>query len=197
MASGKKKSKKKKRTRRFLIYALIVVVVFVAGIIFAPLLQEKAYQLKEWFVKPPPPEMKTVRLYFSEPKSEYLVYEERKIVASPEIIEEAKSILEELIKGPNDSSLSTTLPPETEVRAVYIRDNYLYIDFSSSLRDKHPGGSTGELLTVYSIVNTLLDNFPSQSYVQILIEGMPEETLAGHIDIRKPLGKNFDMVKKP
>lgn len=197
MASGKKKSKKKKRTRRFLIYALIVVVVFVAGIIFAPLLQEKAYQLKEWFVKPPPPEMKTVKLYFSEPKSEYLVYEERKIVASPEIIEEAKSILEELIKGPHDSSLSTTLPSETEVRAVYIRDNYLYIDFSSSLRDKHPGGSTGELLTVYSIVNTLLDNFPSQSYVQILIEGMPEETLAGHIDIRKPLGKNFDMVKKP
>lgn len=197
MISGKKKSKKKKRTRRFLIYALIVVVVFVAGIIFAPLLQEKAYQLKEWFVKPPPPEMKTVKLYFSEPKSEYLVYEERKIVASPEIIEEAKSILEELIKGPYDSSLSTTLPSETEVRAVYIRDNYLYIDFSSSLRDKHPGGSTGELLTVYSIVNTLLDNFPSQSYVQILIEGMPEETLAGHIDIRKPLGKNFDMVKKP
>lgn len=197
MISGKKKSKKKKRTRRFLIYALIVVVVFVAGIIFAPLLQEKAYQLKEWFVKPPPPAMKTVKLYFSEPKSEYLVYEERKIVASPEIIEEAKSILEELIKGPYDSSLSTTLPSETEVRAVYIRDNYLYIDFSSSLRDKHPGGSTGELLTVYSIVNTLLDNFPSQSYVQILIEGMPEETLAGHIDIRKPLGKNFDMVKKP
>ena len=197
MASGKKKSKKKKRTRRFLIYALIVVVVFVAGIIFAPLLQEKAYQLKEWFVQHPPPEMKTVKLYFSEPKSEYLVYEEREIVASPEIIEEAKSILEELIKGPYDSSLSTTLPSETEVRAVYIRDNYLYIDFSSSLRDKHPGGSTGELLTVYSIVNTLLDNFPSQSYVQILIEGMPEETLAGHIDIRKPLGKNFDMVKKP
>lgn len=197
MASGRKKSKKKKRTRRFLVYALIVIIVFIAGIIFAPLLQEKAYQLKEWFVKPPPPEMKTVKLYFSEPKSEYLVYEERKIVASPEIIEEAKSILEELIKGPHDSSLSATLPPETEVRAAYIRDNYLYIDFSSSLRDKHPGGSTGELLTVYSIVNTLLDNFPSHSYVQILIEGMPEETLAGHIDIRKPLGKNFDMVKKP
>ena len=197
MVSGRKKSKRKKRIRRFLIYALIVVVVFVAGIIFAPLLQEKAYQLKEWFVKPPPPEMKTVMLYFSEPKSEYLVYEERKIVASSEIIEEAKSILEELIKGPHDSSLSATLPPETEVRAAYMRDNYLYIDFSSSLRDKHPGGSTGELLTVYSIVNTLLDNFPSHSYVQILIEGMSEETLAGHIDIRKPLGKNFDMVKKP
>ncbi len=197
MASPRKKSKKKRKTRRFLIYALIVIVVFIAGMMFAPLLQEKAYQLKEWFAKPPPPDMKRVKLYFSESKSKYLVYEERKIVASLEIIEEVKSILEELIKGPHDSSLSATLPPETEIRAAYIRDNCLYIDFSSSLRDNHPGGSTGELLTVYSIVNTLLDNFPSQSYVQILIEGMPEETLAGHIDIRNPLGKDPDMVKNP
>jgi len=197
VASPRKKSKKKRKTRRFLIYALIVIVVFTAGMMFAPLLQEKAYQLKEWFAKPPPPDMKRVKLYFSESKSKYLVYEERKIVASLEIIEEVKSILEELIKGPHDSSLSATLPPETEIRAAYIRDNCLYIDFSSSLRDNHPGGSTGELLTVYSIVNTLLDNFPSQSYVQILIEGMPEETLAGHIDIRNPLGKDIDIMKNP
>jgi len=197
VASHRKKSKKKKKTRRFLIYALIVIVVFIAGMMFAPLLQEKAYQLKEWFVKPPPPDMKRVKLYFSSPESKYLVYEERKIVAFPEITEEVKSILEELIKGPDDSSLSATLPPETEVRAAYIRDNCLYIDFSSSLTDKHPGGTTGELLAVYSIVNTLLDNFPSQSYVQILIEGMPEETLAGHIDIRNPLGKNLDIMKNP
>lgn len=171
--------------------------VFVAGLFVAPLLQEKAYQLKEWFVKPPPPEMKTVKLYFSEPRSEYLVYEERKIVASPEIAKEAKSILRELIRGPDDSSLSATLPSEAEIRAAYIEDNCLYVDFSSTLREKHSGGTTAELLTVYSIVNTLLDNFPSQSYVQILIQGMPAETLAGHIDIRNPFSKNFDIVKQP
>ena len=197
MASPRKKSKKKRKTRRFLIYALIVIVVFVAGMMFAPLLQEKAYQLKDWLIKPPPADMKTVKLYFSEPNSKYLVYEERNILTFPEVTEEVKSILEELIRGPQNSSFSATLPPETEVRAAYIRDNFLYIDFSSSLRDKHSGGTTGELLTVYSIVNTLLDNFPSQSYVQILIEGMPEETLAGHIDIRNPLGKNPDIIKNP
>ena len=195
MASPRKKSKKNSKKRRFLIYALIVIAVFVAGIMFAPLLQEKVYELREWFVKPPLPDMKSVKLYFSEPKSKYLVYEERNIVASPEVTEEIRSILEELVKGPQDHSFSATLPPETEVVGAYVTDNCLYIDFSSSLRDKHPGGTTGELLTVYSIVNTLLDNFPSQSYVQILIEGMPEETLAGHIDIRNPLGKNLDIMR--
>jgi len=197
LASSKRKSKKKKRGKSFWVYAAIVAAVFVAGLFVAPLLQEKAYQLKEWFVKPPPPEMKTVKLYFSEPRGEYLVYEERKIVASPEIPKEAKSILRELIRGPDDSSLSATLPSEAEIRAAYIEDNCLYVDFSSALREKHSGGTTAELLTVYSIVNTLLDNFPSQSYVQILIQGMPAETLAGHIDIRNPFSKNFDIVKQP
>jgi len=98
-------------------------------------------------------------------------------------------ILEELIKGPTNSSLSPTLPSQTEVRALYI------MDFSSSLKEKHPGGSTGELLTVYSIVDTLLANFPSQSRVQILIQGQPRETLAGHIDIREPLSKNTDIIR--
>jgi len=197
LAFSRKKSKKKKRVRRFLIYGLIVVAVFIAGVLVAPLLQEKAYQLKEWIIKPPPPEMRIAKLYFSELDSEYLVFEERKVVASSEIAEEAKLILEELIKGPHDSSLSATLPSETEIRAVYTRGNCLYIDFSSSLRDKHSGGSTGELLTVYSIVNTLLGNFPSYSYVQILIQGMPAETLVGHIDIRNPLSRNLDIVKEP
>ena len=197
MATSKKKSSKKRRGRYFLVYGVIVVAVFIAGILTAPLLQEKAYQLKKWITKPPPPEMKIVKLYFSESDGKYLVGEERKIVAPSDMKKEAKLILEELIKGPHNSSLSPTLPLQTEVRAVYTRDNCLYVDFSSSLRDKHSGGSTGELLTIYSIVNTLLDNFPSQSYVQILIQGMPAETLAGHIDIRNPLSKNLDMVKKP
>ena len=69
------------------------------------------------------------------------------------------------------------------------------MDFSSALAEDHPGGSTGELITVYSIVDTLLTNFPSQSKVQILIQGKPRETLSGHIDIRKPLSKNTDIIR--
>lgn len=193
----KKKSGRKKKRTRILIYILVGVVFFAAGVLVVPLLQEKGYQIKEWITKPSPPqEMKIVKLYFSESAGERLVSEERKIIASPQIGEEAKLILKELIEGPKDSSLNPTLPSQTEIRAVYVKDDCFYVDFSSSLKEKHPGGSTGELLTIYSIVNTLLENFPSQSQVQILIQGEPAETLAGHIDIRNPLSKNFSVVKQ-
>jgi len=183
--------------RHLLIYIVVGLVFFIAGIIFAPALREKGYQIKEWVTRPspPPPSTKTVILYFSLPGEEYLFPEEREIIASSDPTSEARTILEELIKGPNSSSLSPTIPPGTKVRAVYIKDGCIYVDFSSALAEDHPGGSTGELITVYSIVDTLLTNFPSQSKVQILIQGKPRETLSGHIDIRKPLSKNTDIIR--
>jgi germination protein M len=192
LASGKK------RRKYLLVYILVVVGVFVVGVLVGPLLREKGYQIKDWVIQPrPPQEMKVVKLYFSDPQAEHLILEERKVVALPYISGEAKEILKELIKGPLDSSLKPTIPLQTEVEDVYLKDDCFYVNFSLALKEKHPGGSSGELLTVYSIVNTLLINFPSQSRVQILIQDKPVETLAGHIDIRNPLRQRLDIVKEP
>lgn len=191
MASGKKKT---------LWWVGIIIAAFVVGIFFAPVVRERAYKIKEWVVKPPlpVPQTRIVKLYFSLPQGEHLVPQQRKIFLprpGNEKNKEIKAVLEELIKGPKDKNLSPTISPETEIRAVYIKDGIIYVDFSSSLREKHPGGTTGELLTIYSIVDTLLDNFPSYSRVQILIQGEPQATLVGHIDIRRPLSLNSDIIK--
>jgi germination protein M len=192
-------SRKKRKSRKNLaVYILVVIGVFVVGVWVGPYLREKGYRIKDWVIQPRPPrEMKVVKLYFSGPQAEHLIVEERKVVALADMSEEAKEILKELIKGPLDSSLKPTIPLQTEVRDVYVKGDCFYVDFSLALKEKHPGGSSGELLTTYSIVNTLLINFPSQSRVQILIQGNPAETLAGHIDIRNPLGKKLDFIKEP
>jgi germination protein M len=189
---------RKKRRKNLVVYILVIVGVFVVGVLVGPLLREKGYQIKDWVIQPRPPrEMKVVKLYFSDPQAEHLMLEERKVIALPYIGQEAKEILKELIKGPLDSSLKPTIPLQTEVEDVYLKDDCFYVNFSLALKEKHPGGSSGELLTIYSIVNTLLINFPSQSRVQILIQDKPAETLAGHIDIRNPLRKKLDIVKEP
>ena len=189
---------RKKRRKHLLVYILVLIGVFVVGVLVGPYLREKGYQIKDWVIQPRPPrEMKVVKLYFSDSQAEHLILEERQVVALPHMSEEAKEILKELIKGPLDSSLKPTIPPQTEVEDIYVKGDCFYVNFSSSLKEKHPGGSSGELLTIYSIVDTLLFNFPSQSRVQILIQGKPVETLAGHIDIRNPLGKRLDIVKEP
>jgi hypothetical protein len=47
-----------------------------------------------------------------------------------------------------------------------------------------------ELLTVYTIVNAITTNLPDVQSVQILIDGHEVDTLAGHVDLRRPLRKN-------
>lgn len=186
--------------RKILIQLVLLLVAFIAGIVFAPFFRETAYQLRDWIGKPEPrpASEKVVTLYFSTPEGEKLAPLERKIwVKEENVNSQIKAVIQELIKGPETKSFAPTLPSETGIKAVYTREDVIYIDFSSSLVEKHPGGTLGELITVYSVVNTLLKNFPDYSRVQILIEGRSSHTLAGHIDIRGPLKENREIIKSP
>ena len=61
----------------------------------------------------------------------------------------------------------------------------------------HPGGSLDELLTVHAIVDALTVNLPSITSVQILIDGKEVDTLAGHVDLRRPLPANRALIRPP
>ncbi|MBI2413352.1 MAG: GerMN domain-containing protein [Deltaproteobacteria bacterium] len=89
-----------------------------------------------------------------------------------------------------------TVPEATKVLRVDIKRPLASIDFSKEVSEDHPGGSTGEILTIYSIVNTVALNFPEIEEVQILIQGRKEETLKGHIDISQPLKPDMKVVRK-
>ena len=54
----------------------------------------------------------------------------------------------------------------------------------------HPGGSLNELLTVYAIVNAVTANLPAVQRVQILVDGKEADTIAGHVDLRRPLARD-------
>ena len=59
----------------------------------------------------------------------------------------------------------------------------------------HTGGSRDELLTIYTLVNALTSNLPAVTSVQVLVNGKEVDTLAGHVDLRRPLGKNLALVE--
>ena len=62
-----------------------------------------------------------------------------------------------------------------------------FVDLSKEVVSRHTGGSTNEALTVYTLVDALTANLPAIQSVQILVDGKQVETLAGHIDLRRPL----------
>jgi hypothetical protein len=49
---------------------------------------------------------------------------------------------------------------------------------------------------VYAIVHAVTANLPSIRRVQILIDGREADTLAGHVDLRRPLEPNLALVRE-
>jgi spore germination protein GerM len=99
------------------------------------------------------------------------------------------------MKGPR-GNLINAIPKNTKLEDVRIdNDGVVWVDFSSHLSSAHPGGSSAELITVYSIVNTILLNFKEVKTVRILIDGATVDTLAGHIDCTKPFVANRRLIQ--
>ena len=87
-----------------------------------------------------------------------LVVEKRTINQAANTVEQIRLTVAELIKGPT-LELIPTIPEETRVRTVFLDEKgCAYVDFSRDISQKHPGGTTGELVTISSIVNTLAMN---------------------------------------
>jgi len=135
----------------------------------------------------------TVRLYFSDGDAQYLVAEERRVPAG-EVT--PLRLLEELARGPETPGLLPTIPQGARVLDVTVADGIARVDYSLELRTHHSGGSTGEILTVYSIVATLAQ-LPDIKAVQLVLEGSDVDTLVGHLDLSRPLLPDARFVSSP
>lgn len=141
------------------------------------------------------PDRIIVHLYFSDSDNAFLASEERSLSASirPETL--GFQIMNALLEGPKQT-LEPTIPEGTLLRGFYILKNRTaYVDLSRELREGHPGGAKSELLTIYSMVNSLILNIPEIETVKILVEGKEETTLAGHVDLRFPFRANMLFIR--
>ena len=121
-----------------------------------------------------------------------MVAEERKISKVTGI---ARATMEELIKGPTELGLKATLPVNTKLLDINIREDGLAIvDFSGDLIKELPTTATAEKLAVYSIVNTL-SQFPTVQEVEMRIDGRNVDTLLGYVDLDQTLVQDTSMIK--
>jgi len=131
-----------------------------------------------------------VKLYFSTSDAMYLDTEDRTVKGRNIYLETVNA----LIKGPITSDLVKTIPDDVEVLNISKNNDTIQVDFSEEIITNHWGGSSGEILTVYSIVNTLTQ-FEGIKRVEVLVEGKEVETLVGHMDLSVPIESNQDIIK--
>jgi hypothetical protein len=135
----------------------------------------------------------SVRLYFEAPEGNGLLSEEREIAFSDDLTVQLRTLVEELVRGPT-SGLLSTLPPQTRVLEVFVTARGVaYVNLSGEATGL-PGGSRSELLAVYSVVNSLVINFPAVSRVQILVEDRMVPSFSGHVDLSRPLPADMTLV---
>ncbi len=194
---GQRKKQKKGVTGRLFFFLIVMGLVVVGVYLFR---QEISHSLKPLLEKKPEKkifakERKDVTLYFSEPEEEYLVGEKREILKRNKVEEEAEETIVELIKGPK-GKLIPTVPSHAKLLTFQMDEQGLAkVNFDQTLSKEHPGGSSAETMTIYSIVNSLTLNFPQIKRVQILIDGKTVESIAGHISLKQPVPSNPNMVK--
>lgn len=141
-----------------------------------------------------PEETTQITLFFPSEEDTLLHPEVRDIIASSSVGIQAKQVIEELIKGSQNGYISA-VPPETKLRELFItEEGVAYVDFSREIQEKHNSGSSAEISTIFSIVNSLTYNFKSVKKVFILIDGGEKQTLGGHIDLSRPFLPQHDLI---
>jgi spore germination protein GerM len=134
------------------------------------------------------------RLFYIDEQGTALRAVEQEVLYAESTAEQARRIIEAQIAPPPAPHVST-IPAGTKLRTVFFtKAGEIYVDLSAELQTNHPGGTTNETLTVYALVSALTSNLPAVTGVQILVEGKEVDTLAGHLDLRRPFEQDLKWV---
>ncbi len=138
----------------------------------------------------------TVTLYYiAEGGLSLMAHQQELTLDNLRTVEARAQLVIERQLGEAPSPLASPFPEGTRLRGVYLTPGGdAFVDLSQDVTRGHPGGSLDELFTVYAIVNALTTNVPEITAVQILIGGREVDTLAGHVDLRRPLERDMKWV---
>ena len=117
-------------------------------------------------------ENRHIKLYFL--NEEGILTEEWRNIKISDTVPVEQYVVNELIKGPTDTSLKPVLASDTKLISVEVTEGTAYINMTQGFIDKHKGTPEKEVQAVYAIVNsvTALDGVDN---VQFLIEGKKEQ----------------------
>lgn len=135
----------------------------------------------------------TLSVYFANEEGK-LVKEEHSVrVSNPNAVE--KTILEELIKGPNSDTLSRTVPSDMKVNDARTTNGVCQIDISFDPKSKFFENDRDKELMVYSIVNSLTSE-PQIKKVVIFVDGKSDVEFTSDIDFTDTFERSENYISE-
>lgn len=134
-------------------------------------------------------------LFFASPDGLALVPVLREVALGDGPVLQGRAILTAQLQSP-PPPYGSVIPAGTQLRAFYVTERGdAFVDLSFETSALHMGGTSAELLAVYAIVHAVTVNLTTIQRVQILIDGREADTLAGHVDLRRPLVPDMSLVR--
>ena len=134
-------------------------------------------------------------LFYASADGRALVPVRQEVAFAESLAPQGREILTAQLQGAPPPYISV-IPEGTMLRAFYVTERGdAFVDLSFEAASGHLGGSSTELLAVYAIVHAVTANLTAIQRVQILIDGREADTLAGHVDLRRPLQPDVSLVR--
>lgn len=140
-----------------------------------------------------------VKLYFSDKEGTKLVGEIRYLS-----LDEAKqgterlasALVKELIAGPSNTELKSTIPEGAALRSpVKVEGRTAIVDLTKEFVDNHPGGKEAEEMTIFSIVNTLTELKDIET-VRFQVNGKKQKDFKGNFRFDNDFPRNEALIDR-
>jgi germination protein M len=139
----------------------------------------------------------TATLFVGAADGQHLTPVQREVPFGEGTVEQGRQLVIAQLEAGADAPLIRVVPAGATLRAFYVTEGgEAFVDLGPEIVAAHPGGTTAEQLTVYAIVNAIITNLPSVASVQLLVDGREVDSLAGHVDLRRPLTRNDAVLVK-
>jgi hypothetical protein len=119
------------------------------------------------------------------------------VMRHPEAQLQAREAVAALLAA--SQGMQSSVLKELRLRALYLDASWTAtVDLSAASPNQKDirASAEDELLAVYALVNTLIQNVPEVRQVRFLMDGREAQTLAGHIDLSRAYVKRTDLVKQ-
>lgn len=133
----------------------------------------------------------TIQLYFANESGDKLVPVKRTVEYNTNVSME-KLVMEQLLKGPDESGGYATINPATKVNNITITDGICYVNLSKEFLTQVY--NLNSEVTIYSIVNSLVE-LNNVNKVQILVDGDSKLTFRETISLESTFGRNLDLIE--
>ena len=185
------------------------VVLIVGGVALLALLAWGVTSLLEQLTRPAPAPVSAVAetattetphisatLFYASPDGDALIPVRREVALAQGIEGQGRQIVASQLAPAPEPHVSP-IPPGTTLRGFFVTDRGdAFVDLSREVSTAHPGGSLSELLTVQAIVNAVIANLPAVQRVPLMVDGREVDTIAGHVDVRRPLTRDTSLIRE-